>query len=145
LVVRGGKGGLLVVQPPGVGAGQAGEAHDGVAVDADEAFGLADAAAVGDVGRDGPGLVIRQAGVEQGGALALGEAGLAGLAVGQPALGSAVAGAGGQVAVPALAEVGTRGRQAAEGAQVVHDPRPWSEASGDPRSGYDRTAAIQRE
>jgi hypothetical protein len=87
-------------------AGQAGEAHDRVAMDADEAFGLADAAAIGDVGQDGLGLVIRQAGVEQGGALALGEAGLAGLAVEQPAPGLAVAGAGGQVAVPALAEVG---------------------------------------
>src|SRR3954454_14381205 len=80
-VVRGGKGGLLVVQPLGVGAGEAGEAQDGVAVDADEAAGLAGGAAVGDVGQDGPGLVIRKAGVEQGGALALGEAGLARAAV----------------------------------------------------------------
>ena len=37
----------------GVPTGVAGQAHDGVAVDPDEALGLADAAAVAEVGEDG--------------------------------------------------------------------------------------------
>src|SRR5262249_54023373 len=75
--VWGGKGHPFVVQPLGVLAGQAGQAPDGVLVDADQACGLADAAAVGEVLQDRQERVARQAGVEQRRALAFGEAVLA--------------------------------------------------------------------
>jgi hypothetical protein len=93
--VSGGKAHQLVVELLGVAAGLEGEADDGVLADPDQAGGLADADALGEVGQDGEGLVGGQAGVEQGRALALGEAGLAGLAVQQAALVLAVAGANG--------------------------------------------------
>ncbi|MNC92885.1 hypothetical protein D3C83_93960 [compost metagenome] len=65
-------------------------------------------------------LVLRQAGVEQRGALALGEAGLAALAVEQASAVLAVAHADGEVAVVTLAVVGAVAVLAAEGTQVVH-------------------------
>jgi hypothetical protein len=63
--------------------GHAAQPHDGVAVDADEAFGLSDAVTLDQVLEDRDGLLRRQAGMEQRGALALGEAGVARLAVKQ--------------------------------------------------------------
>jgi hypothetical protein len=123
--VVGGKGDRLVVQPLGVGAGQAAEAGDGVGVAAGEPAGLAAAAAVGDVGQDGLGLLRRQAGVEQRRALALREAGRAGAAVGQAALVGAVAGAGGQVAGPAPPVVRAIRLEATETAEAVHGPTSW--------------------
>jgi len=72
--VLGGKGHELVVGIAGVDAGAAGQAHHGVAVDAGQPFGLADAAALVQVRQDGVGLLGRQPAVKQGGALALGEA-----------------------------------------------------------------------
>ena len=68
---------------PGVPPGLAGQPHHGVAVDADQAFGLADAVALDQVLEDRDGLLRGQAGVEQRGALALGEAGVARPAVEQ--------------------------------------------------------------
>jgi hypothetical protein len=50
-------------------------------VDAGQAFGLADAVSLDQVPEDRDGLLRGQAGVEQRGALALGEAGVARLAV----------------------------------------------------------------
>ena len=100
----GGKGHEFVVEPPGVRAGGAGQAADRVLADADQPRRLADAAAVGEVAQDGQELVAGQAAVEQRGALALGEAVLAGAAVEQSVLpGGAVVGADGEVAPPALA------------------------------------------
>jgi hypothetical protein len=121
LVVWGGNAHELVVGRPGVLAGLAAEPGDGVAVDADEAVGLSDAAAIVEVGQDGGGLVIGQAAVEQGSALALGEPLLAHLAVEQQAVAVAVAGADGDVALAALAVAITVGVQAAEARQVSHD------------------------
>jgi hypothetical protein len=63
--------------------GHAAQPHDGVAVDADEAFGLPDAITLDQVLEDRVGLLRGQAGVEQRGALAFGEAGVARLAVEQ--------------------------------------------------------------
>jgi hypothetical protein len=57
LVVEGGKARQLVVELAGVAAGEPGEAGDGVLTDADQAGGLADAAAVGEVAEDGEGLL----------------------------------------------------------------------------------------
>ena len=76
-------------------AGAEGVADDGVLADADQAAGLADADAFLEVGQDRGGLVVGQAAAEERGALALGEAGLAGLAAEQAAAGGAVAHGGG--------------------------------------------------
>jgi hypothetical protein len=64
-----------------MGAGGAGQADHRVAVDADEPFGLADATTFIEVGEDGLRLLVGEPAVEQGRALALGEASLAGVAV----------------------------------------------------------------
>jgi hypothetical protein len=66
---------------PGVLPGLAGQPHDGVAMDADEPLGLADPDALDQMLQDGDRLLRGQTGVGQRGALASGEAGLAGLAV----------------------------------------------------------------
>jgi hypothetical protein len=111
--VRGGKGHEVVVQLLGLVAGQGTEAGDGVAVDAD---------ALGDVGQDGDGGVGGQAGIEEGGAFAFGEAGPAGAATQQAALPvGAVAGGDGEVAVAALAIVWAALILAAESGEVIHD------------------------
>jgi hypothetical protein len=123
-VVLGGKGDQFVVQFLGVGAGQPAEPGDGGAADAGEPPGLADAAAVGDVGQHGLGLRRREPGVEQRGALALGEAGLARAAIQEAAPVGAVAGADGEVTVAALPVVGAVGVQAAEVAEVIHGAWP---------------------
>jgi hypothetical protein len=65
----------------GMATGGAGQADHGVAVDTDEPFGLADAAAFIEVGEDGVRLLVGEPAVEQGRTFALGEAGLAGVAV----------------------------------------------------------------
>jgi hypothetical protein len=75
--VSGGKGHELVVGVPGVLPGLAGQPHHGIAVDADQAFGLADPVALDQVLEDRDGFLRGQAGVEQRGALAVGEAGVA--------------------------------------------------------------------
>jgi hypothetical protein len=89
--------------------------------DPDQALGLADAAALAEVGEDGVGDRIVEAAVEQGGALALGEAALARLAVEQAAVVGAVAGADGDVALAAPAVLGAVGIEAAEQLKVFHD------------------------
>src|SRR5262245_47619365 len=109
LVVWGGKGHEFVVEPAGVRAGQQAVAGGGVLVDAHQPPGLADAAAFLEVLQECQGLLGRQAAVEQRGAFAFGEAGLAGAAAEQAALVAAVAGGNGQVAGPALAVVGAGG------------------------------------
>src|SRR3954470_20887447 len=76
-VVRGGKRHEVVVGGPGVLPGEAAVAGDGVGGDPAEPAGLADAAPLGDVLQDRLDLLRRERGIEQGGALALGEAGLA--------------------------------------------------------------------
>jgi hypothetical protein len=64
-----------------MGAGPGDEARDGVLVHADQAAGGPGAAALAEVLQDVEGLGIRQAASLQDGALAFGEAGLAGAAV----------------------------------------------------------------
>jgi hypothetical protein len=120
LVVEGGKAHQLVAELAGVVAGEPGESVDGVFADPGEACGLADAAAVGEVGQYRPELIGGQAGVEERGALALGEAGLASLAVEQAA---ARPGAGahtdGEVGVVTATVVGAIGVQAAKATEVI--------------------------
>jgi hypothetical protein len=79
--VRGGKSHELVVSVAGVSSGDLRQAGDGVAVDVDQASGLSDAAALGEVLEHGAGLLVGQVGMEQGRALALGEAIFAGVAI----------------------------------------------------------------
>jgi hypothetical protein len=102
-------------------AGQAAVAGDGVGGDLAEPAGLADAAPLDDVLQDRLDLMVREACVEQGRALALGEAGLAGAAAEHPpGLVGPVAMGDGEISGPPLAVVGAGGIQAAEARQVVH-------------------------
>jgi len=106
---------------PGVPSLQASQPHDGIAVDSNEAFGLADSTAFDQVFQDGDGLLLWQAGVEQGRALAFGEACLAGLAVEESdLLMFAVAIADREVAGVASGVERALGVLAAEARKVVH-------------------------
>jgi hypothetical protein len=67
----------------GMVAGGYGQPDDGIAMGADQAAGLADAVALGEVMEDGGDLLLGHAAVEQRSALPFGEAGLAGLTVEQ--------------------------------------------------------------
>jgi hypothetical protein len=129
--VSGGKGHELVVGVPGVLPGLACQSHDGVAVDADESLGLADPVALDEVLEDGDGRLGGQVRVEQRGALALGEAGLAGVAVEQadPAA-FAVMIADREVAAAALAVERAIGVLAAEAREIVHGRRPTERGTG---------------
>jgi hypothetical protein len=123
--VRGGKSHELVVSVVGAGAGGAGHPDDGIAMDADEPPGLADAAALVEVGEHGAGRLVGEPAVEQGRALALGEAGLAGVAVEQAdVVVLAVAVADRQVAGAAAAVGGAVGVLAAKAGEVVHGSEP---------------------
>ena len=105
-------------------SGVAGQSDDGVAMDPDEASGRPDAAALVEVVQDSQGLVWGQMGVEQGRALAFGEAVLAGLAVEEPdVVLLAVAGADGEVSGVASAIEVAAGILAAEACEVVHERR----------------------
>src|SRR5579884_1198231 len=117
--VRGGKSHQFVVERPGVLAGQEAVADDGVLVDADEAAGLADPAALGDMGKDGDDLVLRKSAVEQGCALAFGEAFLTGATGQHAALVRAVAEADTEVAQTPLAVVGAVRILTAEAGQIL--------------------------
>jgi hypothetical protein len=104
----------------GVIAGGASQPDDGVAMGADEATGLADAVALGEVVEDGRGLLLGHAAVEQRSALALGAAGLAGLAIPQSdVVILAVAVTDGEVAGVAPPVQGASGILAAEAGEVV--------------------------
>ena len=77
----------------------AGQPSDGVGIDADQASGGADAAALVEVLEHGEGLLLGEMAVEQGRALALGEAVFAGVAVEQAdVILFAVAGSDGEIA-----------------------------------------------
>ena len=105
----------------GMSAGQFRQSDDRIGVDVDQASGLSDAAALAEVLEDGAGLLLGQVGVEQGRALALGEAVFAGLAVEQAdVVVLAVTGADGEVCGVASAVGGAIGILAAEAREIVH-------------------------
>ena len=107
-----------------MGPGGAGQSDDGVAVDADEAPGLADAVALGQVLQDRDGGLLGEVAAIQRRALALGEAGAAGAAVEEPKLpGPAESAGNGEVSGVAAAEVGTSRILATESREVVHGLR----------------------
>src|SRR5262249_6626620 len=104
----------------GLSTGGAGPADDGVAMDADEAAGWADAMALGPVFQDRDGGRFGEMAAIQGRAFALGEARAAGVAVEEPELVAlAVVAAHREVADMALAIPGTVGVLAAEACEVV--------------------------
>ena len=108
----------------GVVASGSGQADDGVAMDTDEAAGLSDAVAFGEVIEHRMGRLVGEAAVEQWRALALGEAGLAGVAIEQAnVIPLAVAVADGEVTGPSLAVEGAIGILATEAGEIVHGVR----------------------
>jgi hypothetical protein len=98
-----------------------GQADYGVLVDAGQAAGLADAHALAEVVEDGEGFVLGESAVEQGGALPLAEAVLAG-AAGEvtPLLVWAVAESHAEVAQTTPTVVGAVGILAAKVFEFVH-------------------------
>ena len=119
--VAGGKSHEFLVGLLGVGAGLEGVANDGVLIDARQASGLPDATTVLEVLEDGNGFVVGQSCAEQGGALALGEAPLAGAAGEHAALLLAVAEGDAEVALAAQAVVRALGVLTAEEVKVFHE------------------------
>jgi hypothetical protein len=118
--VRGGKRHELVVELLGMLAHGSAVADPRVAVDADLPGGGSNPVAVDQVPDHSDGLVLGQARAEQGGALPLGEPGLAGATVEQPdGLGLAVVARDRQIAVSPLAVVGAIRVLAAETGEVV--------------------------
>jgi hypothetical protein len=102
-------------------ASGAGQPDDGIAMDADEASGLSNAVALGEVMEHGAGLGVGEPAVEQRGALALGEAGLAGVAVKQAdVVVLAVAITDGEVSGVASPVGGAVGVLAAESREIIH-------------------------
>jgi hypothetical protein len=105
-------------------SGDAGQSDDGVAVDADEPSGGADAAALVEVFEDGVGLLLGEVTAVERRALALGEAGPAGVAVELPELlVLAESAADREVTGVALTVERTVRILAAEAGEVVHGAR----------------------
>jgi hypothetical protein len=99
----------------------AGQASDGVGIDADQASGAANATALVEMLEHGEGLFFGEMAVEQGRSLAFGEAVLAGLAVEQSdVLLLAVAGADREIAGVTATVEGALGVLTAEAREVVH-------------------------
>jgi hypothetical protein len=120
--------------------GQFRQADDRIGVDVDQAPGLPDATAFAEVVEDRAGLLLGEMAMEQGRALALGEAVLAGVAVEQSdVVVLAVAGADREVTGVAPSEEGAVGILAAEAREIVHGmevPR---------RPGRDETSDGERQ
>ena len=89
-------------------------------MDPDEPLGLSNAATVVEVGEDGASLLVGEPAIEEGRALAFGEAFLASAAGEHAALLRAVAEGDAEVVQAAFAVVGALGVLAAEVAEVVH-------------------------
>jgi hypothetical protein len=105
----------------GMSSGGVGEAEDGVAMDSEEASGLADAVAFGQVVQDRDGGGFGEMAAVQRGPLAFREAGAAGVAVELPELlVLADSAADGEVADVSLTVERTFGLLAAEMSEVVH-------------------------
>jgi hypothetical protein len=126
----------------GMLSGDAGQSDDGVGIDPDQASGGADATALIQVLEDGEGLLLGEMGVEQGRALSLREAALAGVAVEQAdVVLLAVAGADGKIASVALAVEDALGVLAAEAREVVHVGVRSGQRGSDEFRGYSPEAA----
>jgi len=107
--------------------GDAGQSADGILIDTDEPPGGADAAAFVQMLEDGEGLLLREMAVEEGRALALGGAALAGVAIEQSdAVLLAVAGADREITGVAAGGGGGGGGLGGEAREVV----PTGDRSG---------------
>ena len=105
-------------------SGDAGQSDDGVGIDADQASCGPDATTLVEVLEYGEGLLLGEVAVEEGRALALGEAVLAGLAVEEAdVVELAVAGADREVAGIASAVEGAVSVLATEAGEIVHGAR----------------------
>ena len=105
----------------GMSSDDAGQASDGVGIDADQASGAADTTALIEVLEDGEGCFFGEMAVEQGRALAFREAVLAGLAVEQSdVILLAVAGADREITGITGAVQGAFRVLTAEAREVVH-------------------------
>jgi hypothetical protein len=115
----------------------AGQASDGVGIDADQASGAADTTALIEVLEDGEGCFFGEMAVEQGRALAFGETVLASVAVKQPdVVLLAVAGADREITGVTDAVEGAFRVLTAEAREVVHagdrsEQRRFDEVRGD--------------
>jgi hypothetical protein len=115
----------------------AGQASNGIGIDADQASGAADATALIEVLEDGEGGFFGEMAVEQGRALAFGEAVFAGLAVEQSdVVLLTVAGADREVPSVTLTVEGAFGVLTAEAREVVHardrsEQRRFDQVRGD--------------
>jgi hypothetical protein len=126
----------------GMLSGEAGQSADGVGIDADQSSGGADAAALVEVLEHGEGLLLGEMGVEQGRALALGEAVFARLAVEQSdVVLLAVAGADGEIAGVAPGVEDALGVLAAEAREVVHAGDRFEPRRSDKVRGYEPDVA----
>jgi hypothetical protein len=122
--------------------GSAGQAADGVLINADKPPGGADAAALVQVLEDGEGLLLGEMAVEEGRPLALGEAVLAGVAVKQSdVVLVAVAGADREIAGVAAGIDGAVGVLAAEAREVVHAAERSGQKGSDKVRRYEPDAA----
>ena len=110
-------------------------ASDGVSVNARQSRGLAGADSLGHVSEDIDHFVGRQSGVEQSGALAFGEASLAGGAPQESNPVGAVSRGHGEVAVSALAAIGAVGVPTAKRTEVVHDDPAESDGQSSQETG----------
>jgi hypothetical protein len=119
--VRGGKSHELVVSVVGLPSGGAGQSDDGIGSDADEASGLSDAIALGQVVEDSDRGLLGESAAVQGRALPFGEASAAGVTVElAKLLALADSAADEEVAGIAPAVQRTVGILAAETGEVVH-------------------------
>jgi hypothetical protein len=128
--VEGGKGHEFVVTVPGVAACLEGVANNGVFIDSGQSGSLADATTVLEVLKDIECLVVRESAVEQGGAFAFGEAGLAGAAGKHSPLVLAITEADTKIALATQAVVGALWILTAEQIKVFHEANPHSKLSG---------------
>ncbi len=110
-----------------------GQANNRIFVNTHEPSRLANATALLQVTQNRDGLVLEKFCGEERGALAFGEAFLAGAAGQNPQLVAAIAKADTQVLEAALAIVGAVGVEAAESCEVVHGHGPSRKKSGSTR------------
>ena len=127
-------------------SGGEGQSDDGVGLDADEAAGLSDAVAFGQVIEDGDGGLLGESAAVQGCALTFGEASAAGVAVELAILlGLADSAADREVAGSALAVKLTVGFLAAEAREIVHgEGRPGRPGQDEVREWERMTSLILR-
>src|SRR4051812_45868317 len=119
--VSGGKGHRLPVEGLGMSAGLGDVARHRVLIHLHQATGGPGPAALSDVVQDGMDLRVGQPGLLQDGALALGEAGLAGAAVDHSdASGLAAVAAEGEISVSSTTSIGASGILAAEVFDGMH-------------------------